>query len=130
MHNVGETGKSLTTRMKVQGSLHVSDGGWQTAHEIELDDIEILDTATGLQERKVKEAVYIRLAPKGLKMSRDEGKELSRPWIRTIVKDNCGQETTGHHLESDDELLLHHQLHNNRLHLKDRHQQSGDLLQP
>ena len=82
----------------------------------------ILDTATDLQERKVKESVYIRMAPKGLKMNRDDGKELSPLWIRTI--------TTGHCSESDDGLLLRHRLHDYRLHLKDLHQQSGDLLQP
>ena len=57
----------------------VAEHAWQASHEIEWDDVEILDTATELQERKVKESVYIRLAPKGLKMNRDDGKELSPP---------------------------------------------------
>ena len=55
----------------------VAEHTWQAGHEIEWDDIEILDTATGLQARKVKESVYIRLAPKGLTMNRDGGRELS-----------------------------------------------------
>ena len=55
----------------------VAEHAWQTSHEIERDDVWILDMATDLQERKVKESVYIRLAPKALKMNRDEGKELS-----------------------------------------------------
>ena len=72
-------------------------------------------------------------------MNRDEGK-LSPLWIRTIAnaqkkpayesrppQENRGQETTG---ESDGGLLPRHQLHDNWLHLKDLHQQSGDLLQP
>ena len=63
----------------------VAEHTWQAGHEIEWDDVEILDTATDLQERKVKESVYIRLAPKWLKMNRDEGKELSPLWIRTVM---------------------------------------------
>ena len=39
-----------------------AEHAWQAGHEIEWDDVDI---ATDLQERKVKEAVYIRLAPKG-----------------------------------------------------------------
>lgn len=90
---IGETGRSLTARMKEHRAAcrlaafersAVAEHAWQAGHEIEWDDVEILDTATDLQERKVKEAVYIRLAPKGLKMNRDEGKELSSLWIRTI----------------------------------------------
>ena len=90
---IGETGRSLTARMKEHKAAcrlaafersAVAEHAWQAGHEIEWDDVEILDTATDLQERKVKEAVYIRLAPKGLKMNRDEGKELSPLWIRTI----------------------------------------------
>ena len=41
---------------------------------MEWDDVEILDTETTLQERNVKESVYIRLAPKGCRMNRDEGR--------------------------------------------------------
>ena len=102
----------------------VAEYAWQASHEIEWDDVEILDTATDLQERKVKEAVYIRLAPKGLKMNRDEGKELSPLWIRTIAQaqkkpsyephppESRGQDTTGHCSESDG-LLPCHWLHDN-----------------
>ena len=46
----------------------VAEHAWQDGHETEWDDAEILDTATDIQERKVKESIYIRLAPKGLKM--------------------------------------------------------------
>ena len=53
----------------------VAEHAWQAGHEIEQDDVEILhvDTAIDLQKRKVK-AVYIRLAPKGLKKNREEGR--------------------------------------------------------
>ena len=63
----------------------VAEHAWQASHEIEWDDVEMQDTATDLQERKVKESVHIRLAPKGLKMNRDDGKELSPLWIKTIA---------------------------------------------
>ena len=76
---IGETGRSLTTRMKEHKAAcrlaafersAVAEHAWQAGHEIEWDDVKIQDTATDLQERKVKESVYIRLAPKGLKMNR------------------------------------------------------------
>ena len=64
----------------------VAEHAWQAGHEIEWDDVaEILDTATELQERKVKESVYIRLAHKGCRMNRDDGRELSPLWIRIIT---------------------------------------------
>ena len=44
---------------------------------MEWGDVKILDTATDLQERKIEEPVYIRLAPKWLKMNKDKGEEHS-----------------------------------------------------
>ena len=35
-------------------------------------------------ERKVKEALYIRLTPPGLRMNRDEGKDPSPLWLNDI----------------------------------------------
>ena len=90
---IGETGRSLTTRVKEHKAAcrlaafersAVAEHAWKAGHEIEWDDVEVLDAATDLQERKVKESVYIRLAQKGLKMNRDEGKELSPLWIGII----------------------------------------------
>ena len=111
----------------------IAEHAWQAGHEIEWDNVEILDTATDLQERKIKEAVYIRLAPKGLKMNRDEERS-SYPFgsgpsrkLRTsrctshTPRENRGQETTGHRSELDDRLLPLHQLHDDRLHPKDHH---------
>ena len=91
---IGESGRSLTTRVKVHKAAcrlaafersTIAEHAWQVGHEMEWDDVEILDAATDLQERKVKEPVYIRLALQGLKMNRDEGKEISPLWIRTIT---------------------------------------------
>ena len=80
----------------------VAEHVWQVGHEIEWDEVEILDVATDLQERKVKESVYIRLAPKspkglspkGLKMNRDEGKELSPPLDRERLEEEAYRQAT------------------------------------
>ena len=120
----------------------VAEHAWQAGHEIEWDDVEILNTVTDLQERKVKEAVYIRLAPKGLKMNRDEGKELSPLWIRTIMQAQKKPPYEPHPpreprprdnrppLRVRRRFLPRHRFHDNRLPPKDHHQQSGDLLHP
>ena len=90
---VGETGRNLTTRLKEHKAAcrlaafdrsAVAKHAWQEGHEIEWNDVEILDTAKDLQERKVKESLYIRMAPKSCLMNRDEGRELSPLWIRTF----------------------------------------------
>ena len=54
----------------------VAEHTWQESHEIEWNDVEILDTAKDLQERNFKESLYIRMAPKSCLMNRDEGREL------------------------------------------------------
>ena len=54
---IGETGRSLTARMKEHRAAcrlaafersAVAEHAWQAGHEIEWDDVEILDTATDL----------------------------------------------------------------------------------
>ena len=81
---VGETGRNLTTRLKEHKAAcrlaafdrsAVAKHAWQEGHEIEWNDVEILDTAKDLQERKVKESLYVRMAPKSCLMNRDEGRE-------------------------------------------------------
>ena len=83
---VGETGRNLTTRLKEHKAAcrlaafdrsAVAKHARQVGHEIEWNDVEILDTTKDLQERKVKESLYIRMAPKSCLMNRDEGRELS-----------------------------------------------------
>ena len=63
---VGETGRNLTTRVKEHKAAYrlaafdrsaVAKHAWQEGHEIEWNDVEILDTAQDLQERKVKESL-------------------------------------------------------------------------
>ena len=90
---VGETKRTLATRLKEHkaacrlGAFErsaVAEHAWQEGHEIDWNDVEILDTAKDLQERKVKESLYIRMAPKTCLMNRDEGRELPLLWLRTI----------------------------------------------
>ena len=82
--------RSANTRMKehkaacrlarFEGSA-VAEHAWKDGHIIEWDEVKILDTAREERERRVKEALCIRLAPPGLKMDRDEGKEISPLWL-------------------------------------------------
>ena len=43
-------------------------------------------TATDERQRRVKEALYIRMAPPGVRMNRDEGREVSPLWLNAIRK--------------------------------------------
>ena len=92
---VGETKRTLATRIKEHKAAcrlaafersAVAEHAWQEGHEINWDDVEILDNAKDLQERKVKESLYIRMVPRTCLMNRDEGRELSPLWMRTIKR--------------------------------------------
>ena len=147
---IGETGRSLTARIKEHKEAcrlpafersAVAEHAWQARGE--WDDVEILDTATDLQERKVKEVVYIKLSPKGLKINRDEGKELSPLWIRTIIQ---AQKKPPYQPHPPERTMAKRQQATAQsqttgsCHVtgstttdsppKDCHQQSGDLLHP
>ena len=56
----------------------VADYAWQDGYHIDWEKVKILDVASNHQERLVKEAVHICLSEHGLRMNRDEGKEISR----------------------------------------------------
>ena len=64
---VGETKRTLATRLKEHkaacrlGAFErsaVAEHAWQEGHEIDWNDVEILDTARNLQERKVKVSIH------------------------------------------------------------------------
>ena len=88
---IGETGRTLDTRLKEhkaacrQGAFErsaVAEHAWQPGHAIDWENVEIMDTHKDLPARKVKEALYIRLAPPKCRINRDEGKELSSLRLR------------------------------------------------
>ena len=92
---VGETKRTLATRIKENKAAcrlaafersAVAEHAWQEGHEINWDDVEILDNAKDLQKRKVKESLYIKMVPRTCLMNRDEGRELSPLWMRTIKR--------------------------------------------
>ena len=109
----GETGRSLTTRMKEHKAAcrlaafersAVAEHAWQAGHKIEWD-VKILDTATDVQERKVKEH---QTSSKGLKMNRDReissapfGSGLLQMLISRPTSHAHRGKETGHHSESD-----------------------------
>ena len=102
---IGETGRSANTRMKEHKAAcrwarfersAVAEHAWKDGHIIiiEWDEVKILDTARDERERRVKEALYIRLAPPGLKMNRNEGKDISPLWLsamKTTQGPHCRQ---------------------------------------
>ena len=64
---MGETKRMLATRLKEHkaacrlGAFErsaVAEHAWQEGHEIDWNDVEILDIAKDLQERKVKEPIH------------------------------------------------------------------------
>ena len=56
----------------------VAEHAWKDGdHQINWNDVDIIDRAQGMTERRVKEAIYIGLAPPGLTSNRDVGLELS-----------------------------------------------------
>ena len=55
----------------------VAEHVWQDGHRIDWKGVEILDVASNHEERLMKEAVYIHLSAPGVRMNRDEGKEIS-----------------------------------------------------
>ena len=97
---IGETGRTTNTRVKEHKAAcrlanfvksAVAEHAWQEGHIIEWDQVTILDTASDLRERQTKEALYIKLAPLGCRMNRDEGKDLSPLWLNAIKNSKHGQ---------------------------------------
>ena len=97
---IGETGRPTNTRVKEHKAAcrlahfeksAVAEHAWQDGHIIEWDQVTILDTASDQRERQTKEALYIKLAPPGCRMNRDEGKDLSPLWLNAIKNSQkCG----------------------------------------
>ena len=92
---IGETERNANIRIKEHKAacrlakfekLAVAEHAWMDGHIIEWDQVEILDTSKDLNERKVKEALYIKLAPQECRINRDEGKELSPLWLNAIKR--------------------------------------------
>ena len=90
---IGQTGRNTNTRIKEHKaacrlakfeSSAVAEHAWQDGHIIEWDQVEIVDTATATNERLVKEAIHIRLAPRGCRINREEGRELSLLWMNAV----------------------------------------------
>ena len=92
---IGETGRSTNIRIKEHKAAcrlakfersAVAEHAWKDGHVIEWDQVEVLDTATDERQRRVKEALYIRMAPPGVRMNRDEGRDVSPLWLNAIRK--------------------------------------------
>ena len=92
---IGESGRALGERIKEHQAackyVHydkssVAEHAWKDGdHQINWDDVDIIDRAQGMTERRVKEAIYIGLAPPGLTLNRDIGLELSPIIMRAAM---------------------------------------------
>ena len=89
---IGESGRSLGCRTKEHlqackyAHFHkspVAEHAWQGGHTILWNDTEVMDISQNLTERRVKEAIYINLAPQSMTMNRDRGMEISKLLIRS-----------------------------------------------
>ena len=89
---VGETLCTVTDRVKehrravVKGDIQVSaiaSHVWQEEHKINFDKARVIDRATGMTERRVKEALHIQMR-KGEVMNVDAGLTLSEQWKGVI----------------------------------------------
>ena len=91
---IGETSRPMSTRIKEHKAAcrlanfersAVAEHAWQDGHNIEWDNVEILDTATGSISRRTKEAIHIKLrTTPTCRMNRDEGRDLSPIWLSTL----------------------------------------------
>ena len=114
---IGETGRTTNTRVKEHKAAcrlanfvksAVAEHAWQEGHIIEWDQVTILDTANDLRERQTKEALYIKLAPPGCRMNRDEGKDLSPLWLNAIKNSKHGQRRGREETDGRGQRLLQH----------------------
>lgn len=66
----------------------VAEHAWKDGRIIEWDQAEILDMATDECQRQVKEAIYIKMTPPGIRINQDEGLDLTLLWLCAIHKLN------------------------------------------
>ena len=91
---IGETSQPMSMRIKEHKAAcrlanfersAVTEHAWQDGHNIEWDNVEILDTTTGSISRRTKEAIHIKLrTTPTCRMNRDEGRDLSPIWLSTL----------------------------------------------
>ena len=90
---VGETLRTVTHRVKehrravVKGdiqALAIASHVWQEEHKINFDKARVIDRATRITERRVKEALHRNQMRKGEVMNVDAGLTLSEQWKGVI----------------------------------------------
>jgi FlaA1/EpsC-like NDP-sugar epimerase len=99
---VGKTKRTLTTRLKEYktacrlGAFEISvvaEHAWQEGHEIDWNDVEILDTAKDLQERKVKD-VSVRVHQDGSQDLLDEQRQTAVAVAKNHLEQGEGETKT------------------------------------
>ena len=94
-HYIGETARTLGTRIKEQLSCHqplsaVSEHKLNTGHQCSMKDVKILDNEENWHRRKIKEAINIHREKHTL--NRDVGQELP-PILLQLVSHDIGHVT-------------------------------------
>ena len=88
---IGETGRSILERVKEHYTdLHynrtiksaLAEHVDKTKHHILMDKVEILARCDKFHERRIREAIEIKLNPNNI--NRDQGVEISRAWLPII----------------------------------------------
>ena len=62
----------------------LAEHAWSKHHRILWDSAKIIDRASSIKERKIKEAIYIQLTRENERLNRDVGLELSANWFSTL----------------------------------------------
>ena len=91
--DIGETKRALQTRMKEhkaatrRGELEksaIAEHVWIHHHQVEWDEIKVLDEAANTTILLIKEALHIRLTDTETLINRDEGVAISDCWIAIL----------------------------------------------
>ena len=62
----------------------LAEHAWSQDHRILWDSAKIIDRATNIKERKIKEAIHIQLTHQNERLNRDVGLELSTVWFSAL----------------------------------------------
>ena len=99
---IGETKRALETRMKEhkaatrRGELEksaITEHAWKHHHQVEWDEIKVLDEAANNTTLLIKEALHIRLTDTETLINRDEGVAISDCDLEPRLPDDvCGVE--------------------------------------
>lgn len=90
---IGKTIRTLETRMKEHkkacreadyNKSAIAEHVWSEHHQVDWEDVRIIDTAAYEDTLLLKEAAHIQLRDEDQKINRDEGETLPKVWVATL----------------------------------------------